>query len=531
MKRKPANQNLPKGNFRFSSRRTLSAPARGEGSWSSYFSVDPKRWFPWPWFVVLGIVCAYADGLQGPFIFDDGDAIEHNRALVELEPVKALLLGPTETTVAGRPMVNASLVLNYLIGGLDPTGYHVVNVLLHTLSALTLLGIVRRTLLAPPLAARFGEYAAPLAAAVATLWAVHPLTTEAVTYIIQRTELLMGLFFLLTLFYAIRAWQGPQRWWPAASTACCALGMASKETMVSAPLVVLLYDRIFLYSSWAEAFRRRRKLYAALAATWIVLLLLVATYPRGKSAGFNLGMHWWEYAGTQCSVLLTYLRLAVWPRGLCLDYGTWVATWPRQVLPGLIVLSLLAAATVWALVRGRPAGFLGAWFFLILAPTSSVLPIVTEVAAERRMYLPLAAVVALLVLAGWSVIQLVVNRRVSSSAGRARWKQRLGWGTAVGCALVLIGLTAARNYEYRSLVAIWSETVAERPGNPRAQYNLAVALAERSLLDGAARHYREAIRLKPAYADAFSNLGAVLAAQGDDRGALENYRRALEIEP
>ncbi|HEX3659257.1 MAG TPA: tetratricopeptide repeat protein [Pirellulales bacterium] len=490
-----------------------------------------KRWFPGPVFVLLGIACAYADGLQGPFIFDDGEAIEHNRALLDLGPAKTLLLGPKETTVAGRPVVNVSLALNYLIGGLDPIGYHLVNVLLHALCALTLLGIARRTFLTPPLAARFGEHAAPLAAAIATLWAVHPLATEAVTYIIERTELLMGLFFLLTLFCAIRAWEQPQRWWPAASTVCCALGMASKETMVSAPLIVMLYDRLFLYPSWAEAFRRRRKLYAALAITWIVLLLLAMTYPREKSAGFNLGMKWWEYAGTQCSVLLTYLRLAVWPRGLCLDYGTWVASWPRQVLPGLIVLSILVGATVWALVRGRPAGFLGAWFFLILAPTSSVLPIITEVAAERRMYLPLAAVVTLLVLAGWLVIQRIANRWVASSAERSRWKQRIGWRSTVGLALVLVVLTALRNQEYRSLVTIWTDTVAERPDNPRAQYNLAVALADSGLLEDAVRHYREAIRLKPDYADAFSNLGTVFAAQGDDRRAVECYRRALEIKP
>jgi tetratricopeptide (TPR) repeat protein len=477
------------------------------------------------------IALAYAGGLRGPFIFDDEEAIEHNHALLELGPVKALLLGPPRTTVSGRPVVCVTLLANYLVGGLNPIGYHLLNVALHLLSSLTLLGIVRRTLLTRPLTDRFGKQAMGLATAIAALWAVHPLATEAVTYIIQRTELLMGLFFLLTLYTAIRAWEQPHRWWMAASAACCVLGMASKESMVTAPLVVVLYDRLFLYSSWRESFRGRWKLYGLLAGSWFVLLLLLATDPRSGSAGFGLGMKWWEYAGTQCSVLLTYLRLAVWPRGLCLDYGTWVAAWPGQVVPGLVILSMAASGTAWAVVRGRPVGFLGAWFFLILAPTSSVVPIVTEVAAERRMYLPLAAVVALLVLAVWTALERVVAWRTSRLDARSQWRRRLGWGIPVGLAIVLIALTEARNAEYQSRVAIWSDTVAQRPGNARAQYSLGVALANAGQPAAAERHYREAIRLKPNYADAFSNLGNVLSSQGDRRAAMESYRRAMEIDP
>lgn len=493
-------------------------------------SASVRRPFLWP-LIVAAVACAYVDGLNGPFIFDDDASIPYNHALTQLGPLAKLVMGPDQTTVAGRPVVNLTLAMNFLVGGLNVVGYHVVNVLLHTLSSLVLFGIVRRTLLTPPLRIRFARQSDYLAAAVALLWAVHPLLTESVTYIVQRTELLMGLFFLLTLYGAIRAAEQPVRFWPVVSVACCALGMGSKESMVAAPIIVLLYDRLFLFSGWAEAIGKRWKLYAGLAATWLVLVAIMAGDPRAGSAGFNLGIKWWQYAATQCPVVLMYLRLALWPWPLCLDYGVWLADWPGQVLPGLCIIAALAAGTVWAVARARPIGFLGVWFFLTLAPTSSVLPIVTEVAAERRMYLALAAVVALLTLAAWSVGQRVIERRFVRPEARRKGISYFGWGLTGAVAIVLTMATMCRNAEYRSVVSIWQDTVDKRPQNDRAQYSLGVALANAGQTAEAEQHYREAIRLRPDYADAYSNLGVLQFDQHQFEAATESDRRAIALEP
>jgi tetratricopeptide (TPR) repeat protein len=158
--------------------------------------------------------------------------------------------------------------------------------------------------------------------------------------------------------------------------------------------------------------RGRRWFYAALAATTLVLVVLVANSPCGATVGFNSGMPWYEYLHTQGWAIAHYLRLALVPNALSLDYDfRAIAHW--RGIPGLLLLGALAVATILAWARASRwgwRGFLGAWFFLILAPSSSVVPILTELVAERRMYLPLAAVVMVFVVAVVAVVMLDAHR-------------------------------------------------------------------------------------------------------------------------
>ena len=176
--------------------------------------------------------------------------------------------------------------------------------------------------------------------------------------------------------------------------------MGSKQSMVSAPLIVWLWDRIFgpevrnetcASHNWSVRWR----LYAGLAATWMILAALVAAERWPHSIGFNReGWTPWTYLLTQMGVIVHYLRLSLVPAPLVLDYDGWpMARSVLEVAPYAALLTLLLGATVIAIVRRQNWGFLGGWFFAVLAPSSSVLPLATEVAAERRMYLPLAAVV------------------------------------------------------------------------------------------------------------------------------------------
>ena len=423
---------------------------------------------------------AYHNSFGGPFVLDDIMGVRDNPTIHSLWPLWGPLAPiPGGLTVSGRPILNLSFAINYAISGTDVWSYHAANLLIHLLAGLALLGIVRRTLerLAYP-------HAASLAAIVALAWVAHPLQTESVTYVVQRAESLMGLLYLCTLYAVVRGAQSPRPWrWYAAGIAACALGMGVKEVMVTAPLVVLLYDRAFLAGSFAGAWRARRAFYCALAATWLPLAWLVAlTGNRDGSAGFGVGLPWWQYAANQFEAVTRYLWLAVWPRPLVFDYGAITAPGIGHVLPYALFVLALLAVTVVGLVRNRAWAFLGACFFLILAPTTSILPNDRQTFAEHRMYLPLAAVVTALVLALFALLKR--RERVVLGMG-AVWIAALCWGTVL------------RNDDYRSDELLYAGVVAHYPDSAYGQFGYAMALLERGENGQALAHLDSAVRLKP----------------------------------
>jgi Flp pilus assembly protein TadD len=305
--------------------------------------------------------------------------------------------------------------------------------------------------------------------------------------------------------------------------------MASKEVMVTAPLVVLLYDRAFLAGTFKGALQRRWPLYGALACTWGLLAYLMAgSAGRGGSVGFGLPVTPWQYALTQLGVITHYLRLAFWPSGLVLDYGWPMASSMNQILPGAVVIGVLAAGTIWALIRNSAAGFLGASFFLILSPTSSFVPLL-DAAFEHRMYLPLAAVVVLVVTGLYRAWQWVLEKTPQHRP--ARVMQALPLALPAMAAVALGYGTFERNKDYRSSLAIWQDTLAKRPDNPRAHCNLGVALAHLGRGQEAIPYYERALQLRPDYAYAENNLGLALAGAGRLPEAIAHFERAVQLDP
>jgi len=488
--------------------------------------------------IVLAGLLVYSNNYQGEFIFDDFPAIVDNSAVKDLASIRPLLRPvPDGGPLAGRPVVALSMALNYAIGGLEVWGYHLVNNLIHIMAALTLFGLVRSTLLLPCFAGRFGDKANCYGLAVALLWMLHPLQTEAVNYITQRTEMLVGLFYLLTIFCAVNAFRStrPQRWYTASVTAC-ALGMASKEVMASAPLLVLLYDRLFAAGSFAGALRQRRGYYAALAGTWLVVGFYQLDNPRADSVLYDqIGLSVLDYFRTQMTIVVHYLRLSLWPTPLVLDSQDWPIAREFSVP---LVATLLAVAgfcwgTVWGTLRGKWWSILGAWFICILAPSSSFIPIVTEIVAERRMYLPLAAVVVLAVFCAESLL-----RRIAVLFNMPGNAVKVSLSLALALILVVFSnITYARNAQYRTAVSIWTDSVAKRPGNSRAQENLGKALMVEGRYAEALPHFREAIRLFPEYqprtdlAEIHSSLGACLSQLGMVRESMQMFRVSVELNP
>ena len=418
--------------------------------------------------------------------------------------------------------MNFSFAVNYAIHGLAVPGYHLVNIAIHVLAGLVLFDLVRLTLSRRPLAERFGAVANPLAFATALLWLVHPIQTECVDYLSVRNESLMALFFLLTLNTAIRADGASRPGWAMASVLFCGLGMASKEVMVAAPIVVVLYDWAFRSEPPVDVLRRRYRLYLALASTWVILLLLGWGGPKSASTGFTLGVSPVTWALVQCRMVLHYFGLCAWPHPLNLDYGPFHAVGFAELAPWIVAMGVVLAGTTILLFRRPRIGFALAWCFVILAPTSSVLPLVSEVGAERRMYLPLAGLVVLVVVGGYAILRRFDQRRALA-----------GWVLALCLVAVpLFVLTVQRNTQYAGRVSIWQSAVAAGPDNARAHVNLANALRnDLGDLGGAEEHYRAALRLRPRNALAHINLGSVLAITGRLDEATDEFNRALDIDP
>lgn len=562
--------------------------------------------------LVIAGFAVYWNTLPAPFTFDDEHAIVINEQIRHL----STSLSATEqgSPLAGRPLVSVSFAINYALGGLNVRGYRLVNIAIHVVCALLLFAVVRqagRAFVGRAFTARPADVAPPkgapytvdlwstnVAFAAALIWMVHPLVSEAVNYVSQRTELMMAAFLLLTLYtaqlaggsvrsggggsnqpqrVALRRSAGAQakaertrpaassesRVWLALSVVCCAMGMACKETMAVAPIVVWLYDRTFVSGSFREALRQRWRYYAGLCATWLILVALLWSSPRGDSAGFaGASVSPWEYLLNQSVMIVRYLRLAIVPRGLVLDYGEPLPLTLSRVAPYAAAVTALLAATIIALVRRPAVGFLGAWFFLTLAPTSSIIPISTEVGAERRMYLPLIAIVVFVVIAIDAVGRAFTARRAATRSAPRKGAPY----TAVGLVILIVGVFAAatiqRNAEYLSGLTLWQSVLDRWTPHARAHRNLAAELKLagrtdeeiahlraavtdipeiRNLLGGellalgrhaeAARELQQYTHDHPRDADALSNLGIALGALGRNDEATQAFARAVDVDP
>lgn len=470
------------------------------------------------------VIAAHWPSLDGEFLFDDVGEIAENRAIRTLWP-------PWTPMFAGgnlphRPIPSYSFAVNYAVHGLEPHGYHAVNIALHLGNGWLVWWLVRWIGRRVGLGHR--ENAADrIALATAALWLVHPLTTQAVDYVYQRMELLGAMAILATVAVFLKSVDARQPMaWRTAAVVACGLGMLCKETVVAAPLIVLLIDWLVVrhdrdrpWMSLGTALRDDGRFLAALFATFGVAawVVLVQKDRFGELAAPFVDR--WTYALNQPLILLDYLRRAAWPAGLCLDHYRLPVESPVLLAAGLAALAAAAAVAVACVSRAPLVTLCIAAFVALLGPTSSFLP-VNDLMVEHRMYLPLAVFVSGCVGGAWQAASLWGGRsghRLAMVAGSAAF-------------VALAATTFLRSGVFASRYEMWRDVTAKAPANPRAWAGLADELVKRGELDASLAALDRSIALAPDAAAAHALRSNVLLALERPDEALAAAERSIAVD-
>jgi tetratricopeptide (TPR) repeat protein len=499
-------------------------------------------------FAALAVV-AYWRGLHAPFYFDDLRNIVHNPLLRDL----SWFARPWDVGDSGadsfhlhafktRFVAHLSFALNYRFGALDVTGYHVVGLALHLSNALLVGLVVRRALRLPAFSSSsLAADADRIAIVAAGLFALHPIQTEAVIYTVQRAAVLAAGFCLLSFWFYLRALAGSgrARWgWAAAALAALAAASLSKQNAVIFPLVVVLFDLLFV-----ERERRARLAWLALPALALLIVPLQQLYLVLRSVGgqdllerattLPGAVGRLDYLFTETRVVVRYLALLLVPAGQTLEHDVaWSRSlWEPAVLASAALLAALLAGAVWLARRragreGAPSrfgdsawrlvGFGALWFFLCLAVESSVIPI-PDAMLEHRLYLP-------------SVGFFVAVAAAVALAGRSE-RRRLRLGALAGVAVVLAVVTFQRSAIWADEARFWADLVEKSPRKPRVLYNAGYFALQRGHGARARELLERAVAADPGYAAAWVWLGHLARRDGDAERAIASYRSAAAADP
>lgn len=473
----------------------------------------------------------YSNTLRAPFVFDDYEFIVRNPSIRGADGVGHLWEQPLYRK---RFVAFASFAMNYRLHGYDVTGYHLVNLAAHGLTALSVVWFLLLLFRTPRLQRDpIFENRHAIALLGGWLFVSHPVQTETVTYISQRFTGLAALLYLLSaccyLKGRLSAHHPPgSRGWFLLSAASAALGMLTKEEAFTLPAALVLIESLFFRPPAGEktsGLKRGLPPRIYLGGMFLLGFLLMAVLsfniPAMLLEDRHLGITSGKYLLTQFRVVMVYLGLLFFPAGQNLDYDFPLSTtlWDAPTLFSLAGLLALLAAGL-ALARRHPlAGFGILWFFLTLSVTSSFVPI-RDVIFEHRLYLPSVGFVTALCA---SVLSLPGNRRAGVMA-------------LIAVIAVFSTLTYRRNAVWADDVMLWEDTVQKSPAKSRPHANLGMAYANRGQYDKAVAEYHRALELdsgrdKRVTAQIHVNLAGVYGALGRYQDMISICRKSVEFLP
>ncbi len=498
--------------------------------------------------MVLGllIIAAYSNSFQAAWHMDDYPNILRNPAvqMQELDHVslkRAMSISRSQGNNLPRPVTNLTFAFNWWLHGDNVAGYRLVNIAIHFFNALLVFLIVKELSARPVVPGAIRACGASVALVTALLWALNPIQTQAVTYVVQRYTSLATLFFLVALYCFIRGRAQPEplkayRWW---STMLCAflLSLGSKENAALWPASVLLVEWVFFQDRNGKPSPSFFKIVVAAAflslmVIWCLLSLFQIDLVKAVLYGFDgRPFSLAERVMTQPRVLVYYLSQIFYPipQRLSLEHDFTVSTsllHPWTTLPAMLTVGLLAAFGL-IFARKRPVfGFAILFFLINHLVESTVLPL--EMVFEHRNYLPSLFLFWPLVTGGFH-LQMRLHRRQSPL-------QALVPATAISLVLIFAVGTLSRNMDWRTERSLWVDTFRKAPQSARAAVNLANDLARNGHYEQAAELYTKATTLQSPAIDQFkvvarSNLAIMYQDKGERLKALDQWTRVLNIVP
>jgi len=466
----------------------------------------------------------YSSNLNGPFTFDDSRIQNNPQIHLTDLTFENLIRAGFESSPKTRPVAHISFALNYYFHGFNTRGYHLVNITIHVLTAILLYLFIRTTLNLPLLQSKHGKYALlPFAAAL--IWAVHPLQTQSVTYIIQRMNSMATMFYILSLYLYIKGRlaekTGPK--WVLFFSAFLSglLALGSKETAATLPFFIFLYEWYFLQNldfNWI-----RKQIFPALILLLCIALLMfiyLGENPIGSIMG-SYGAREFTLVQrilTEFRVVFFYITLLLFPHPgrLNLDHdfalSTGMAT-PVTTAASALFLLILLVISICSAKKHRLVSFCILWFLGNLVIESSVIGL--EIIFEHRNYLPsMMAILLLLVL----IFPILKHSSLK---------------VVFVCIVVLLFSywTFERNKVWSEKITLWGDCAAKSPGKARPHNNLGVALKKQGQVHKAIEHFKQTIDIDPQFTEAYNNLGNSYMKIARSEEAIEQYKMALSITP
>ncbi len=468
--------------------------------------------------IFLLTVFAYSRTFNGEFQFDDDTSVIENPYVNGASKFSCRDLAGSIGNGA-RPFTTITFALNYKLGVLDVRWYHLTNFLIHIFNGLLIFGIVLLTMRSPKLPAHYADRALSTALISTGIFLLHPVQTEAVSYISQRYESLASLFYLCSLIAYIEARQTAEAEAKvkikifSASTLTFyllsvfsgILAIYSKEIAITLPVVMLLYDFYFLED---RPFLKR------IAGPGIFVLLSCAAgifmlygFSKGIDAGFSVRTFTpWEYLMTQFRVLTTYIRLIFLPVNQNLDYDFRISKsfFEAETVLSFIFLLMLLSSALLLFKKWRLGSFFILWFFIILAPTSSIIPII-DLIYEHRVYLASAGI--------FIIVSDILSRWVSTQKDGTKYTRTAIWIVAA-LMVLLSAATFQRNRVWETKLYLWEDAAKKSPMKSRVHNNLGNCYMLQSKHFSAIEEYKKAIALDSNNVEAYYNLGLNLENVG-----------------